>query len=304
MHLIVGATGSLGGAVAKSLLARGERVRAVARAESPLRATGRFTDPAELRALGADVVEADLRNPDTLEPLMRGVDTVLSTASGTKRMEPDTLDAVDHRGTAALARVAKRAGVSHLVYVSARGTGPDANPFLRPKWEAENAIREHGPAATFIRPGQFMQDWIGFVLGAQIQGGSRVQVIGEGDPARAYVDEADVAKLLTAVMLDGPPQAGTATRQIDFTADTATVSDVVGRIAALTGLPLTVERIPVGRSIDTVPEPLASILTQLLTITSTIAHDTLVTTDVSERYGIEPRTIDVFLQDLFARTPA
>ena len=43
MYLIVGATGSLGGQVAKQLLARGERVRAVVRPESPLRRAGRFT---------------------------------------------------------------------------------------------------------------------------------------------------------------------------------------------------------------------------------------------------------------------
>lgn len=304
MYLIVGATGPLGGAVAKSLLARGERVRAVARAESPLRTNGRFTDPEELRALGAEVVDGDLRHPDTLEPHLRGVHTVLSTASGTKRMEPDTLDAVDHQGTSTLAGAAKRAGVTHMVYVSARGTGPDANPFLRPKWEAENAIRDHGPAATFVRPGMFMQDWIGFVLGAQLQGGTRVQVIGEGDPAHVYVDEHDVATLLTEVMLEGPGSNGASTRQIDITADTARTSDLVTRMATLTGMPLSLERVPLGTAIDTVQEPLATILTQLLSIAATVAHDTLVTTDVSRRYGIEPRTIDAFLQDMFARTPA
>ena len=66
MYLIVGATGSLGGRVAKDLLNRGERVRAVVRGDSPLRRAGRFTDPVELADLGAEIVEADLTRPASL----------------------------------------------------------------------------------------------------------------------------------------------------------------------------------------------------------------------------------------------
>lgn len=124
MYLIVGATGSLGGRVAKQLLGRGERVRAVARPESPLRGTGRFTDPSELESLGAELVEADLRQPASLEPHLTGVTAVAMTASGTKRMPPDTGEAVDFEGAAALAAAAERAGVRHLVYLSARAPAP------------------------------------------------------------------------------------------------------------------------------------------------------------------------------------
>ena len=60
MYLIVGATGSLGGSVAKALLQCGHKVRAVVRPSSPLRNVGRFTDPDELRQLGAELVEGDL----------------------------------------------------------------------------------------------------------------------------------------------------------------------------------------------------------------------------------------------------
>ena len=119
MFLIVGATGSLGGSVAKALLERGERVRALVRPQSPLRLVGRFTDPAELQRLGADLVEGDLLTPETIEPHLEGVKAVLSTASGTKRAAPDTIQAVDHEGTAALAGMAERAGVEHH-----RTTGP------------------------------------------------------------------------------------------------------------------------------------------------------------------------------------
>lgn len=300
MYLIVGATGSLGGRVAKELLSRGERVKAVARAESPLRKVGRFTDPDELERLGAEVVEADLNRPETIEPHLEGVNSVLMTASGTKRMPFETLDAVDHRGAGALADAAKRAGADHFVYLSAGGAGPDAHPFLRPKWQGENAIRDSGLAATFVRPSLYMQDWIGFVLGAQLQGGAHVQLVGEQDPIKSFVDEGDVVKLVTALLLEGPPQDGEPTRTIEYGAEAASHGDILGRMATLSGLPLTVERIPAGEKITTVPQPVATTLTELLTLAAAIPDVTLVTPDVSERYGIEPVGIDDFLKQMFA----
>lgn len=304
MYLIVGATGSLGGRVARALLERGEPVRALVRAESPLRRAGRFTDPEELTSLGAELVSGDLTRPESLAPHLSGVKSVLMTASGTKRMPPDTLEAVDHQGAAALAKAAKAAGVEHFVYVSAKGTGPHAPEFLRPKWLGESAIREGGPPATFVRPAQYMQDWIGFVLGAQLQGGTKVQLIGQADPAKSFVDEGDVAALLTALLLEGPPTGGDTVRLIEFATASASHGEVVKRMAALSGIPLSVERIDVGQTITTVPEPLAGAVAELLTITAGMPADSEVTPAVSERYGLKARSIDDFLARMFGSVPA
>lgn len=37
------------------------------------------------------------------------------------------------------------------MYVSARGVGSDAPPFLRVKWEAEQSVTTAGPTATLVR---------------------------------------------------------------------------------------------------------------------------------------------------------
>ena len=50
MHLIVGATGSLGGTIAKLLRERGEAVRALVRPTSPARQGARHTTPEDLAA--------------------------------------------------------------------------------------------------------------------------------------------------------------------------------------------------------------------------------------------------------------
>lgn len=302
MYFIVGATGSLGGSVAKEFLKRGERVRALVREQSPLRGMGRYTAPEELEQLGAEIVRGDLLEPETIEPHMDGVKAVLTTASGTKRAPPDTIQAVDLHGTEALARLAAGAGVQHLVYVSARGAAPDAPPFLRIKWDAEQAALKNGPPATFVRPAAYMQDWIAFVYGAQLQGGTRVQVVGSSDPRKAYVDEADVVKVLTRLLLAGPPE-GERTRVVEVSADSVRASEVVEKMAAATGMPLALDRVPVGTPVSTVPEPIATSITQLLTMMADQPDDPYVTDDAEESYGFGFRTVDEFVSQVFGSRP-
>lgn len=296
MYLIVGATGSLGGKVAKALLSKGERVRVVARPGSEARRGARFTDLAELESLGAEVVEGDLLEPDTLEPHLADVDAVLMTASGTKRAPPDTLEAVDVAGAGALARAAKQAGVEHLVFISASGAGPDADGFPRLKWEGENAIRASGQRSTVVRPAMFMQDWIGFVLGAQLQGAGRIQLVGLQDPARVFVHEDDVAKLVTALLLAGPHEDHEPVKTIEYSTEAASHEQIADRMATASGVPVSVERIAVGEPITTVPEPLAGLITLLLSMVADAPSATTVTPEVNRRYGIEPVSIDAFLR--------
>src|SRR5690606_13340667 len=119
MYLVVGATGSLGGQVAKKLLSAGERVRVVVRDESPARAHSPHTDPEGLIALGAEPVRADLLDAGSLVGALDGSEFGGSRDSCTKRAPTDTTEAVDGIGTGTLARAAARAGVRRFVLVSA-----------------------------------------------------------------------------------------------------------------------------------------------------------------------------------------
>ena len=301
MYLIVGATGSLGGQVAKALLSRGERVRVTCRPASPSRQANRHTDPDELHRLGAEVVEADLTRPETLAAALRGVESVLMTASATKRAAPDTVESVDVAGAAALAGAAEEAGVGHFVYLSVRGVSPDVPGIHAAKWAAESAISATGVRATFVRPAMFMEDWIGFVLGAQLGGGPRVQLIGDQDPVRPFAHEADVAKLVTALLLAGHPPGSERVRTVEFVADAASHGAVVERMARASGLPLEVERLAPGQSVTTVPQSLAGVITSLLTLLTAIPEDGAVTPEVGRRYGIEPKLVGDYLSERFAR---
>ena len=298
MHLIVGATGSLGGQIAELLLRRGERVRVLVRADSPARGQGRHTDPARLAALGAEVVGGDLTRPETLPSALAGVTYVLSTASATKRPPPDSLQSVDVDGTTALARAAVAAGVRQFVYVSTVGAEPTApSPLFRDKGRAEQAARASGVPLTVLHPVKFMQDWIGFLIGAQLQatataGRPRVQLVGDGDVSTSFVDEADVARLAAAV-LGSPDTVG---ETIPLAAEAATYRDVVARWARALRTEIEVETVPWGGAVDTVPEALAGTITGLLAMAAASPADTLTTPEVAERFGLELNGIDGFLR--------
>jgi uncharacterized protein YbjT (DUF2867 family) len=124
---VCGATGRQGGAVSRSLLRAGSKVRALTR--KPDRRKARA-----LADLGADVVRADMDEPDSLRSAFEGVRGVYSVQNGLK----SGFDREVAQGRN-VAVAAKEAGVGHLVYGSA-GVGQQTGV---PSWDAKLAVEEH-----------------------------------------------------------------------------------------------------------------------------------------------------------------
>jgi len=146
--LVTGATGRQGGAVIRHLLPKGWKLRALTR--NPSAAAAR-----NLMGQGVEVVQADLEDPLSLEPAVRGVYGVYSVqdfwAVGAKR---------EVRQGKNLADVAKKASVEHFVYASVGGAERNSGiDHWESKWEIEKHIRKLGLRATMIRPAAFMENY-------------------------------------------------------------------------------------------------------------------------------------------------
>ena len=114
MYLIVGATGTLGGRIVENLLAAGEDVRSLVRHNSPsveLAAAGMATAAQTLVSAGAQPVYGDLTDRTSLAAACNGVDTVITTATATKREPPDTIETIDLQGTLNLIDAGRAQGV-------------------------------------------------------------------------------------------------------------------------------------------------------------------------------------------------
>jgi dihydroflavonol-4-reductase len=110
--LVTGATGFVGWHVARKLLERGERVRALAR------------DPARLRELGeAEAVCGDLRDPESLKRAVEGCGVVYHVAADYRlwARDPEEMYRSNVDGTRHLLEAARRTGIERVVYTSTVG---------------------------------------------------------------------------------------------------------------------------------------------------------------------------------------
>ncbi len=155
--LITGATGFLGGKLARRLIRDGAHVRVITR--TPERA-------AALAELGAEIIAADLTNAASLEQAVEGCAVVFHAAVDYTSYANQVRVNVD--GTHALAEASKQANVSRIVHVSsiaAYGYGvrgdvtedrilvPTAHPYTITKADGEAVIRASNLEYAIIRPG-------------------------------------------------------------------------------------------------------------------------------------------------------
>jgi uncharacterized protein YbjT (DUF2867 family) len=146
MILAAGATGRLR-PVVEELLARGQDVRVTAR--DPGSSTAR-----DLAGRGAEVVRADLDDPNSLRAAARGVDTIFAAGS-----PHQAGPAGETRHGINVAQAAADAGVGHLVFSSGAGAEQRTGvPILDSKHAIEQRIRELGVPHTILAPVYFMQN--------------------------------------------------------------------------------------------------------------------------------------------------
>lgn len=152
--LITGATGAQGGAVARHLLRRGYRVRALCR--DPGRPAARA-----LAAAGARVIRGDLDDRASLDAAAVGVHGVFGVQNFWDGFPGPNLGLEGEvRQGKSLLDAAKAAGVAHFVQATAGG-GPGlcGVPSTDGKREIEAHARAIGIPITIIRPVFFMDNF-------------------------------------------------------------------------------------------------------------------------------------------------
>jgi uncharacterized protein YbjT (DUF2867 family) len=199
MILIVGATGSLGGAIAQMMLSRREAVRILARQDaSPGGAGGPLQ---QLVAAGAQPIRGDLKDRSSLDRACAGVDTVITTANSALRGGDDNTQTVDLDGNRNLIDAARHAGVTQFVFVSANGADPQSPvPFLAAKGQTERHLQSSGVPYTILAPEAFMEVWMGMVVGGPALANQPVTVVGSGARKHSFISARDVAQFAVAVV--------------------------------------------------------------------------------------------------------
>ena len=211
--LITGASGRIGSQTAKILAASGQQLRLMSR--EPERVP---------RIAAAEIVRADFDHVASLDSAFAGVNTALvisGSGSPGKRAE-------SHRNAF---EAAKRAKVSHVIYLSLMGAAFDSKyPYSRDHFVSEQYLAETGLSHTILRDafyfGMFVDlfDSNGIIRGPACEGRG------------AFVARECVARTAAAILLNPPGGCFEVTGR-----ESLSVADIARRLSTLAGRELRFE---------------------------------------------------------------
>ncbi|HMQ34104.1 MAG TPA: SDR family oxidoreductase [Chloroflexaceae bacterium] len=236
MIFIVGGTGTLGQTLVRMLREQGRPVRVLVRPGSVAKA-----EP--LRALGAELIGGDIRDPGSLAVGCRGATHVIcATSAGADRRDASRRMA-EYDGPMNLLRAAREAGtVEQFIFTSTLfPRNPVGYKFVWAKLMAEEAIQQSGVPYTIFRPcglfyeivqrGEPIVERFGIfpVVGS---GHKRTQMLAMVDVARAFVNSIGNPEALNRTFELGGPE------HVTFEEMCATWARVWGRPVPVLHLPV------------------------------------------------------------------
>jgi uncharacterized protein YbjT (DUF2867 family) len=198
MILVAGGTGRLGTLVVDALVDRGLEVRILSR--NPVR-----PGPADGRV---EMVTGDVRDRDSLDAAVVGVDVVVSAVQGFTGPRGISPESVDRRGNMHLIDAAKAAGAG-FVLVSTVGAAADSPMELfRMKYAAERYAASTGIPTTIVRATAFLELWIELLRTTAGRSG-RPLVFGRGDNPMNFVSVVDVAAVVELAVTENDTRGKT-----------------------------------------------------------------------------------------------
>ena len=223
--VVTGSTGKQGGSVARGLLERGHKVRAVTRDPN--------SSQAKLLAnAGATLVAASLEDTAAIMKALEGATSLFAMTTpfgGT--------DAETRQGVAAAA-AAKAAGV-HLVFTSVGSANRQTGiPHFDSKYEVEKYIAKVGVRATILAPVSFMENL--YFAKEQLAKGIYAAAL---PPTRALAQVAvvDIGAVAVRLLEDAGRFTG---KRFDLASDELTGNDALAILSRVTGRSFDYYQIP------------------------------------------------------------
>lgn len=145
---VFGGTGFVGSQVVRALAKAGHRVRVAVRQPNLAYRMRMMGDVGQI-----EVVQANVRNPASVARALDGAEGCVNLVGVLWESGRQKFQSIHAMGARNVAEAAAKAGVKHLVHVSAIGADVDgAAKYARSKGDGEAAVRQAFPAATIVRP--------------------------------------------------------------------------------------------------------------------------------------------------------
>jgi uncharacterized protein YbjT (DUF2867 family) len=300
MILVVGATGVVGGMIARRLLDEEKEVRVLVRRDSPssqLVQRGLATSAEELIEAGAQPVHGDLRDRASLDVAVEGVETVITTANSAMRGGADNPQSVDLEGNRNLIEAARDASVEHFIFVSLLGA--DINnpaPFVQAKARSEQALQESGVEYTILAPTAFMEMWPAMVVGMPALQGRPITLVGEGRRRHSFVSNRDVAAF--AVSAVDRPEARNQYLAVGGP-EPLSWREVVATYERVLGRSIPVEFVEMGEPVPGLPDPMPTLLAGMDTYDSDVEME-----EIARTFDVPLMRLETFVREQVASQSA
>lgn len=268
--LVIGATGNIGREVVKALSAAGYQVKAASR--SPEKITAAET---------VSPVRFSFEDRTTYNAALEGVQGVFLIAP--------PLDAEADEKAKPFIDLAKKAGISHLVFLSAVGMNRNGATSLG---AIEDYVKNAGLNFTILRSNFFMENFSTGSGSDMIKKGGIF--VAAGDGRTSFISAEDVAKAVAAAFsgkLYGKVFDLTGMEAIDYTRVAKTISAATGKTIAY--YPIAEEMMLQSVRDIGVPEPSVQYMASLYRIVRN-GHTALVTNDFEKLTGAKPLSFEEF----------
>lgn len=168
--LLAGATGYLGGYIAKELLKRSYPVRVLVRNFKKLKQNN----------IGvAEILQAEITQPNSIKGCCENIDVVISAVGITRQKDGLTYMDVDYQANMNLLRAAKQSGVKKFIYISVlNGEKLRDLKICAAKERFVEQLKDSGLEHCVIRPNGFFSDMAEFYAMAKK---GRVYLFGNGE---------------------------------------------------------------------------------------------------------------------------
>ncbi|MBN1413740.1 MAG: SDR family oxidoreductase [Bacteroidales bacterium] len=294
MILVIGATGMLGSEICRLLRKENQPVRALARE------TADQSKVHNLKELGIEIVEGDLRKSATFQPALEGVTTVITTASSMPfTYVPGENDPVlvDRNGMIALVDAAKQAGIKRFIYTSFTGSIDIDFPLRNAKRAVEKHLQESGITYTILRPGFFMEGWLSAMVGFDAAN-AKVRLCGDGTQPVSYISYFDVARFAVESLKN--PHARNAILELGGPEKLSQL-DAVKIFEDVTGKKFEVEHVPVEAlqsQLETATDPMQKSFAGLMLCYA--KGDPIDMKDMTSRFNISLKPVKEHARNMVA----
>jgi len=291
--LVAGGTGQLGSVVVRKLSAAGVPVRALARHRDKLAALAASVP-------GVEVAAVDLLNLAALTEACRGVGQIVATANNNMGKGPMSPGKVDLTAYQNLCAAARNTGVRRLLFVSTTGAEPDAPVDLfKVKWYIEDAIKRSGVPYVLLHAAAFMDIWVDQLIADAIRTKGVATVFGDGTGVGNYIAVDDVAEFIVRILA----REAVVNETIELGGPSnASFNELVTLVERRLGSSGKRRHVPafVLTYLPPIVRPFNEVAARLMTLGyyATLHRPSSTWKAAADRFGVSPRTVEQYVQEM------